>query len=355
MLHRLTIHNSSSQELRQRADERRVLAAAKEHKLKALLLQEARLLEHYAELLDWLQSPGDDGSRQRLSDVGIRGVVSKDPFHSSGAASSGAESSTGTRSSGARSFRNLSSGTLAGFSPQVRHGIARLALGLADQQALLAVAARRHVLKGEYLTEEGDTHPGLIILCSGMVRTVRALADGGQQVTAIFVAGDMINAGDLAFSYSKMSIEAVTPAFSLSIPLSALRTLMDERPAIVRALWRETAAHAAIQQEWMIGLGRRSAQARMAHFLCEMACRLQLFNPQGGDGFDLPMTQQELSDVLGLSAVHVNRVLQALRNEGLIEFDRGRLEILNKAGLYAVAEFDAHYLTGLMRPEAGSN
>jgi CRP-like cAMP-binding protein len=101
----------------------------------------------------------------------------------------------------------------------------------------------------------------------------------------------------------------------------------------------------------MIGLGRRTAQARLAHFLCEMSCRLQLFNPDASDGFDLPLTQEDLGDTLGLSTVHVNRVLQGLRSDGLIEFNRGWLKILDKAGLCAIAEFDQQYLSGLMCPE----
>ena len=89
----------------------------------------------------------------------------------------------------------------------------------------------------------------------------------------------------------------------------------------------------------------------MAHFLCEISCRLQLFNSQAADGFDLPMTQQDLGDALGLSPVHVNRVLQVLRAEGLIEFNRRWLTIREKAGLYAVAEFDERYLSVLMHPK----
>jgi CRP-like cAMP-binding protein len=179
------------------------------------------------------------------------------------------------------------------------------------------------------------------------------LADGSQQIVAIFVAGDLLNAGDLTFRYSRTSISALTSVISLSVPLPALNRLMEERPAIARALWRETANQAAIQREWLIGLGRRTAQARLAHFLCEMSCRLQLFDPSAAEGFELPLTQQDLGDILGLSTVHVNRVLQGLRSNGLIEFNRGWLEIRDRAGLFAIAEFDRQYLSRLTCPEDG--
>jgi len=323
MLHRVTIHNRSSQELRQLAQERRTVAASKDRKVRELLLQEAKLLDFYAELRDWME-PATSGR------PGFRPIDD--------------------RPADARTFRG-DDRSLPGSGPPARQLMMRLALSPADRQALLAeAAAPREALKGECLVEEGSENTSLIILCRGMARAARMLADGGQQIVAMFVAGDLLNAGDLTFRYTRTSISALTPVVSLSIPLSALNRLMEERPAIARALWRETANQAAIQREWLIGLGRRTAQARLAHFLCEMSCRLQLFDPGAVDGFELPLTQQDLGDILGLSTVHVNRVLQALRSDGLIDFNRGWLEIRDKAGLCAIAEFDQQYLSRLMCP-----
>jgi len=324
MLQRLTVHNRSSQELRQLAHDRRAAAASKDGRFKSLLLQEAKLLEYYAELRDWME-PADASSPDRRS---ADDQAAAERMH--------------------RAHADRHPG-LPGFSLLASWLSTRLLLSAEDRQALLAAAAApRQVLKGECLIEEGSENSSLIILCRGMARAIRMLADGGQQIVAIFVAGDMLNAGDLAFRRSRTSISALTSVISLSIPLPALNRLVEERPAIARALWRETANQAAIQQEWMIGLGRRTAQARLAHFLCEMSCRQQLFNPEAGDGFDLPLTQQDLGDTLGLSTVHVNRVLQGLRADGLIEFNRGWLDIRDKAGLFAIAEFDQQYLSGLM-------
>jgi CRP-like cAMP-binding protein len=328
MLRRLTIHNRSSQELRELARERRVLAASQEPEVKALFLQEAKLLEFYADVRDWVKSADRSRAGQRRSGERM--------------------------GSGHRGDSGSGPVPLADLGRLARCATDRLALGPVDQEVLLAAAGPRHVLKGEYLIAEGDDHSSLMILCGGMAKATRVMPDGNQQIVAIFVAGDMLNAGDLTFRRSRISISVLTPAISLSIPLPVLQRLMEERPAIARMLWRETAAQAAIQREWMIGIGRRTAQARLAHFLCEMSCRLQLFNPTVDEGFDLPLIQQDLGDILGLSAVHVNRVLQSLRGEGLIEFNRGRLEILDKAGLCAVAEFDGQYLSGSMHPEVGS-
>ena len=228
----------------------------------------------------------------------------------------------------------------------------RLALPPSDQQALLAVASTpRHAVRGGYLIREDWKATSLVILCHGMARAVRSLPDGSQQIVALFVAGDMLNAGELFFPRSRTSISALTSATSLSIPFEQLGRLIANRPAIARALWQETAAQAAIQQEWMVWLGRRTAKARLAHFFCEVSFRLQIDGHDARDAFDLPLTQQELADILRLSIVHVNKVLQALRSQHLIELRNNRLIIRDKASLYEIAEFDPKYLHGLTGEE----
>jgi CRP-like cAMP-binding protein len=232
----------------------------------------------------------------------------------------------------------------------------RLALSSSDQQALLAAASTpRHAARGDCLIREDWETTSLVILCRGMARAVRSLTDGSQQIVAFFVAGDMLNAGEIIFPRSRTSISALTSAISLSIPLEQLGPLIANRPAIAHALWQETAAQAAIQQEWMVWLGRRSARTRLAHFLCEVSYRLQIAGYDVRDAFDLPLTQQELADILGLSAVHVNRVLQVMRSQDLIELRSNRLIIRDKAGLYEIAEFDPKYLSGLEPPDRGAN
>ncbi|TYM00156.1 Crp/Fnr family transcriptional regulator [Bradyrhizobium rifense] len=230
-----------------------------------------------------------------------------------------------------------------------------MGLAAADQQALLAAASPpRFVQKGECLIEQGEDVAALMILCNGMTQTVRTLLDGKQQIVAVSVAGDVLNCGGLLFCQARNSIFALTPAICLPLPFSAVEAVTTAHPAIARALWLETAAQAAIQQEWMIWLGRRAAQTRLAHFLCEMTYRLQLSGNGVGDEFEFPLTQRELGDLLGLSSVHVNRTLQILRSQGLIELNHQRLKLRNRAGLYEVAEFDPRYLDGLRLSVCGA-
>jgi CRP-like cAMP-binding protein len=232
----------------------------------------------------------------------------------------------------------------------------RLALPPSDQDALVAAAfTPRHAVKGDFLVQEGRKTTGLVLLCHGMAAAIRTFANGTEQIVAVFVAGDMLNAGELLYRQSRTSISALTSSVYLPIPLEQLEPLIAERATIVRALWLETSAQAALQQEWMVWLGRRDAQARLAHFLCELSYRLQDSSGEAGDAFDLPLTQHELADILGISTVHVNRVLQNLRSRQLIELSRNRLKLLDKAELYRVAEFDEEYLTSFKPKELGAN
>lgn len=309
MLRQLSMHNRSVDELRQLASERRELAATKTGSIRALLLKEAKLLEFQAELRAWVEARTDGQGYIRPANLpslpyDLRGLIAK-----------------------------LTS---------------RMGLAATDQRALFAAASvPRFVQKGECLIEQGEDVAALIILCNGMTHTVRTLTDGKQQIVAVAVAGDILNSGALLFRQARNSTFALTPTICLSVPFKQVEELTGTRPAIARALWLETAAQAAIQQEWMVWLGRRAAQTRLAHFLCEVTYRLQLSGSGAGDEFEFPLTQRELADLLGLSSVHVNRTLQILRGQGLIELSHQRLTVHNKAGLYEIAEFDPRYLDGL--------
>jgi CRP-like cAMP-binding protein len=119
---------------------------------------------------------------------------------------------------------------------------------------------------------------------------------------------------------------------------------MADCPAISTALWREALITAAVHRVWMAGLGRRDARGRLAHLFCELYLRLKAVGLVDGYTLPMPLRQPDLADALGLTPVHVNRVLRDLRNEGLISLRGRRLEILDWAGLQAAGEFSPHYL-----------
>jgi hypothetical protein len=111
-----------------------------------------------------------------------------------------------------------------------------------------------------------------------------------------------------------------------------------------RGFWFATNLDACIHREWEVSLGRRTAIERTAHLLCELQARMLVVGLADDTGFALPLTQAELSECLGLTSVHVNRVLRELRERGLVEFRNARVTLLNLAGLQTIAEFDPAYL-----------
>jgi CRP-like cAMP-binding protein len=123
-----------------------------------------------------------------------------------------------------------------------------------------------------------------------------------------------------------------------------VRDLIRRCPRIGDAFWRDTLIDAAVFREWILGLGRREAYGRIAHLLCELYVRLRSVGLTNGHAYELPLTQAELGDALGISTVHVNRILQDLRGEGLITLQAGSLTVLDWEGLKAAGEFDPAYL-----------
>jgi CRP-like cAMP-binding protein len=184
----------------------------------------------------------------------------------------------------------------------------------------------------------------LTVLREGFAKAYIGVTDGGQQTVALFVPGDVLDLSAFLLGRTTAAIAAITPIRITETPHSTVRELIDARPAVGLALWRRLACQNALLQEWIVGLGRRSALSRTAHLMCEVSLRLSGAS-ETGDTFDFPLTQHELADVLGLSVVHMNRVLQQLRAEGLIEFVRSRLTICDRRRLTEVADFDPGYLT----------
>ena len=128
------------------------------------------------------------------------------------------------------------------------------------------------------------------------------------------------------------------------IPHAAMLALFHEQPQVAHLFWRDTLVDAAVFCEWMVGIGRRSAFTRVAHLFCELIVRMQAVGLCSDYSVELPVTQTDIADALGLSTVHVNRTLQEIRGAGLIKFSRGRLVALDWEGLCDAGEFEQSYL-----------
>lgn len=204
--------------------------------------------------------------------------------------------------------------------------------------------ATRRVAAGEDVVREGEMPQTLCALMEGLACRYRSLPDGRRQIMAFLIPGDLVDLHGLVMGEMDHSICALTPCKITLAPHQKVSVAMEQYPGVARALWRDTLVDSSLAREWLVGLGRRTAYTRIAHLLSEVTERLDAAD-LGDDGmFELPLTQQELADSLGLSLVHVNRVLQRLRASGLVTLGRGVLQIHDREGLRLAGGFDAAYL-----------
>jgi CRP-like cAMP-binding protein len=198
--------------------------------------------------------------------------------------------------------------------------------------------ARRNIIR------EGDRPDYVHLVISGWAARYKLVRDGQRQITAFLLPGDFCDLHITVLGHMDHSIIALTPVRLACIPAKVMEQLPFERPALTRALWWSTLVDEAVLREWLVSAGRRNAHQALAHLLCELHTRLRRVGMVHDDRFELPVTQEDLADALGMTPVHVNRMLKRLRKEQLIQiFDR-KVTILDSEGLCAVAGFDPSYL-----------
>jgi CRP-like cAMP-binding protein len=123
-----------------------------------------------------------------------------------------------------------------------------------------------------------------------------------------------------------------------------MRALTRANPNIAEVLWRDTLIDSAIFREWIVNVGQRPAASRLAHTVVELRKRLAITGRATGDTFDMPLTQEQISEALGITPVHANRIVRQLRDDGIVDINRGRVAVLDEAKLAELAQFDDRYL-----------
>jgi CRP-like cAMP-binding protein len=194
------------------------------------------------------------------------------------------------------------------------------------------------------IVREGDRSSACTLVLSGFLCRYKVVPDGKRQIMGFYLPGDIPDLQSLHLQVMDHSLGTLVPSTIAQIPHESVHAAARSYPGIAAALWRDTLIDAATFREWMIGLGRRSARGRIAHLLCELLVRFRAMALTSDGTYELPITQAELGDALGLSTVHVNRVLQELRAESLIVLRGGVLRIPDWEALTEAGEFDPAYL-----------
>jgi CRP-like cAMP-binding protein len=213
-----------------------------------------------------------------------------------------------------------------------------------ELQALIhAAMSQRSLGANGGIVEERGISDRLHVLTSGWAYRYATTRDGGRQILTVLLPGDICNLDALTLARCDYGVRALTPVTLSSMPCAQAIQLAEQHPDLMQLFLRSTAIENAMLGRSVLYLGRKSSRARMAHLLCEVAVRL---GAAADDVcmFEMPLTQEQIADVLGLTSVHVNRTLQTLRSEGLVEVHGRSITIPSLAALSRVAEFDAEYL-----------
>lgn len=230
-------------------------------------------------------------------------------------------------------------------SPLTRKLSAYVALSDADLATLARFDGRRRTFQsGHELIHEGQENASAFILAAGWACSYKMLPDGERQIVDFQIPGDFLGLRSILFRTADHSIEAMTRIEVSEVRASDILDAFANSPRLAAAVLWAASRDEAMVVEHLVNLGRRSAEQRMAHFLLELGARLKLVGLGDTTGFDCRLTQYHLADALGLSAVHINRVLRHLREDGLVTFQKGRVVFDDFERLKGLAGFDTAYL-----------
>jgi CRP-like cAMP-binding protein len=231
------------------------------------------------------------------------------------------------------------------LTPLVRRWSKHSDLSPDDQTALFALPfTRKRFGKDVYMVREGERTTDCSLLLRGFAFRQKLLSNGSRQIISIHIPTEFVDLQNGLLGVADHNVQSLDGSEAAIVPRAALIQLASERPAIRLAMWIDTLLDASIFREWVVNVGRRDSRARIAHLLCELVVRLKSIGADHGGTFDFPITQEQIADSTGLTAVHTNRTLQSLRKEGLIQLSSRSLTVLDWERLSEVADFDELYL-----------
>jgi CRP-like cAMP-binding protein len=240
---------------------------------------------------------------------------------------------------------NASSGAAPSINPLIRKLSNFVPLTESDESLLEAVVSRDECFPRDVdIVAEGMTPRSVFVLKEGMAARYRSLPNGDRQIMTFLIPGDLCDVHVFLIKAMDHSIGTITPVRIASISRDRMMEIFSTRPRISAALWWSSQQEEAMLRERIVALGRRNARGRIAYLLCELLWRHAAVGLADSGGFRLPLTQTELGDTLGLTSVHVNRILKDFRSLGLIVMERGTIWLKEIPKLQEIASFNRDYL-----------
>jgi CRP-like cAMP-binding protein len=197
---------------------------------------------------------------------------------------------------------------------------------------------------GDAILPQGQRVREIHLVMSGLAARSKTMANGTRQIMAFLVPGDLCDVEVFVLEAMDHDIVALSETTCALIPAAVIEHLLTEFSKLTQALWWSTMTDSAVLRERIIDHGRRDSRERIAHLFYEMLIRYRMIDETKGDSFGFPITQEDLADATGLTAVHVNRTLNQLREDGLVEFRNNRVTVMDSARLKKAARFEADYL-----------
>jgi CRP-like cAMP-binding protein len=213
-----------------------------------------------------------------------------------------------------------------------RHGIFNLPMTL------------KSVAPHQDLVRYGDRPSECCLLVDGFVCRYMLTEHGKRQIMSFHMSGDILDLHSLALTVMDHNLGTLVPSKVAYIPHESIREVMSRYPNVANALWRDTLIDAAIFREWLVGMGSRSGKTRIAHLLCELLVRFRAVGLTKDYAYELPITENDLGDALGLASIQVRDILTELTRDGLIKSEGRTLVIEEWDALKNVGEFDPAYL-----------
>lgn len=222
---------------------------------------------------------------------------------------------------------------------------ARTVIGGEDRTALLDLPySIRSFEPGSYLVRDGDPSSHCQIMLDGFAIRHKINNDGLRQIVSIIISTDIIDSEGFYLPVPDYNIQTLTRCNIALVPITALRDLFLLHPSAGVAVFTNSLVEASRYREWMLNIGRRDARTRVAHLLCELAVRLSDRGLTPSRRYELPLTQEQLGDAVGLTSVHVNRTLKSLEKDGLIARNKRTIMLPEWDRLIKAADFNDRYL-----------
>lgn len=214
-----------------------------------------------------------------------------------------------------------------------------------QESALTAVSARERVFDvGDVVVERGDRPTEAFVVCEGWAARTVSLSGERTQIVNFMLPGDLFDLQVLAGGPADHTVRALTPLSIRSVEREEVLRLLAAGSPLAPALWWAVVQEEAILREQVVRNGRRTARERVAHLLLELHERLRSAGLAEEESFVLPVGQAAIADALGLSYVHVSRVLSHLERNGLIARSRGLVTFTDRPEIESMCGFSGSYL-----------